>query len=212
MRCSRRSRISGRWRASGRTALNSSISNSRRAARRLSAWAGSPRPVVPGTGPAVVGPLLLGPIPGPTLGRGETPQAQVERPDVGPEVPDLLLAGSDDLLEVAKGVLQTEPIGDPSQEVGDARLGVGAEEGAAAVRLVHQHDPDDPAGRSPGRPERLVPLPSLLAVEREGAGPPAPLLPGSLGQVDAPLAVDPRPTAPPGRSRLGPARQGGVLA
>ena len=64
----------------------------------------------------------------------------MERPDVRPEEPHLLLARSDNLLALAEG--------DP-QDVGDARRG----DGAPATRLINQHNLTHAAGwvaSSPG--------------------------------------------------------------
>jgi hypothetical protein len=160
---------------------------------------------------AVLDQLLRGAIPGPALGHREGPQTQVKRPHVRPEVPHLLLTGPDHLLEVAKAGLQTEPTRDQTQDVRHGRFGVGAEEGPPALGLVHQDHPDRPAGRTPGRHERLVPLHGGFPVQHEGAPHPTATLAGSFGQVDPSLAVDPRPTPPPRRSRLGQRPQGGVL-
>src|SRR5262245_49382656 len=53
--------------------------------------------------------LLVLAAPGPCLGHRERPQADVERPDVRPDEPHLLLARPDDLLALAEGDLQAEP-------------------------------------------------------------------------------------------------------
>ena len=116
----------------------------------------------------------------------------MECTDACPHEPHLLLAGSDDLLAIAKRGLQGEPISDRRQDLSHGRIGVGAEEGHPPIRLVHQHDTDDAADRPPRRDERLVPLLRRFAVELEDLGRPAATLPGSLGQLDAVLPVDPR--------------------
>ena len=45
-----------------------------------------------------------------------------------PHEPDLLSAGSDDLLAIAECGLQREPIGDRREDLGNTRRHVGAEE------------------------------------------------------------------------------------
>src|SRR5262249_30058914 len=147
--------------------------------------------------------LLLRPTPGPRLGHRERPEADVECTDVCPHEPHLLLAGPDDLLAISERGLQRESIGDRREHLGHGRIRVGAEEGRPSVRLVHQHDTDEAAGRPPGRQERLVPLLRWLAVELEDLGCPAATLTRTLGQLDALLPVDPRPPAPPGYARPG---------
>jgi hypothetical protein len=109
------------------------------------------------------------------------------------------------------GTSPAEAVGDQSQDVRYGGLGVGAEEGPPAIGFVHQHHPDHPRSRTPGRHERLVPLHDGLAVEYERAAEPATTLARSLGQVDPSLAVDPGSAATPGRSRFGQRPEGRVL-
>jgi hypothetical protein len=136
----------------------------------------------------------------------------VERADVRPEDSHRLLPGPDDLLAITEGRLQGEPIAGSRQNLHDGRRRLGAEERHPTRRLVHQYHPDYPAGRPPRRQDRLVPLDRRLAVQGEQAGGPPATLSSPLGQVDAVLALDPRPAAPPGRTRLGHSPQGHLLA
>src|SRR6516162_6140554 len=142
---------------------------------------------------AAIHQFTLRSTPRPSLGHRERPEANVKCTDVCPHEAHLLLAGPDDLLAIAERGLQREPIGDRCEDLGHARIRVGAEEGHPAVRLVHQHDTNQTAGWSPGRQERLVSLLCLLAVELEDGGRPAATLPGTLGQLDAVLPIDPGP-------------------
>src|SRR5438094_834543 len=55
--------------------------------------------------------------PGPQFDQRVQPGADVERPDVGPDVPDLLLAQALDLLQVVKVLLDAEPIRRGAQDL-----------------------------------------------------------------------------------------------
>src|SRR5512143_1308966 len=66
--------------------------------------------------------LLLRPAPGPGLGERERPEADVEGTEVRPHEPHLLLARPDDLLAIAEGRLQGEPVGHRRADLGRVRI------------------------------------------------------------------------------------------
>src|SRR5260370_37676112 len=94
--------------------------------------------------------------------------------DVGPDVADLLLAGSPHLLEVVEVLLDRGPIGERLQDVLYGRVRVGAEESRpAAILLHHQYHADDPAGRRAGGQKRLVRSFAPMSITRDSLPPPA---------------------------------------
>src|SRR5260370_34024572 len=112
--------------------------------------------------------------------------------DVGPDVADLLLAGSPHLLEVVEVLLDRGPIGERLQDVLYGRVRVGAEESRpAAILLHHQYHADDPAGRRGGGPKRLVGLLDRLPIQGGWRRPPAALLPRPPGPNDPRLPLLP---------------------
>src|SRR5439155_4086608 len=144
--------------------------------------------LVPGAGPPVHQ-LLMVTRPRPRLHRREQPPIEVERPDVGLHVAQLLLARAPHLLEVLERLLQRPAVRHQLQYLPRRHARVGAEVGPPAVWLVHQHHPDHATGRPPRRRKRLDALALGRAVLDALDRLPAPLLPGTLGQFDARLAV-----------------------
>ena len=122
------------------------------------------------------------------------PEMEMIRSNVGPDIPDLLLTRAPYFLDVVKVLLDRRSVGEGLQDLLDAGVRIGAEEGEPAMFLLDQHDPDHSANRAVGCQECLVRLGALLVVQRASEGLPTARLAGSLGQADPVLSVDPRST------------------
>ena len=76
--------------------------------------------------------------PRPKLHQRVHPKAQMIRADVCPQIAELLLADTPDHLEVVKVLFDRRPIGEGFQNLGDAGVGIGAEEGTVGRWLPGQ--------------------------------------------------------------------------
>src|SRR5262249_24446679 len=81
-----------------------------------------------------------------------------------PAIPTLLLPRPPALFDVLVRLFQCAATRQRLQDLLRRGVGAGAEEGHPAVLLLHQHHPDQPPGRPPGRQERLDLLAHLFAV------------------------------------------------
>src|ERR1700736_4741779 len=120
------------------------------------------------------------------------PHGEVERPDVGPKVAQLLLTRSFDLFQIVIILLHNSTIGDLLQDGRDRHGRIGAEIGQPAMRFLHQHHSDATFRRFVSGFEGLDLLDDFFAVLPAGYLLPAALLPSPLDKADAVFAVGPR--------------------
>src|SRR5579875_241901 len=152
-------------------------------------------------------------VPRPQLHQRMHPGVDVERPHVGPDVPQLLLAPTLDLLEIVEVLLDAEAIRRQTQDLRHRHRRLGAEQGQPAMLLAHQHHPDEAANGTPRRQERFDTLDADLPVLSGLHRLPATLVPRPLGQANPPRPIDGRSApSPPAVRRYRYGTQAGIAS